>query len=88
MIPILASDEELIPIVAFVIGGAVGATAIIARAWHRVRVAAYQAHLKDLMIQRGMSAEEIERVVRAEPNAPGRSSESTPRPRRADSWPS
>lgn len=85
MSPILAVDEEIIPIVGFIIAGAVGVSAIIARAWQRVRVAAYNAHLKDLMIQRGMSGEEIERVIHAEPGA-GRSSDS-PRQHRRDSWP-
>ena len=38
----------------------------IGRQWRRARVAAYNARLKQLMIERGMSADEIERVLRAE----------------------
>jgi len=39
---------------------------IIAHQWRKTRVAAYNARLKQLMIERGMSADEIERVLRAE----------------------
>lgn len=39
---------------------------IIAHYWRRIRVAAYNARLKQLMIERGMSAAEIERVLRAD----------------------
>ena len=48
---------------------------IIAFYWRRVRVAAYNARLKQLMIERGMSADEIERVLRAggQPAEGGRS---------------
>jgi hypothetical protein len=52
---------------------------IIAYQWRRARVAAYNARLKQLMIERGMSASEIERVLNADgasdrgkrPHAPG-----------------
>jgi hypothetical protein len=39
---------------------------IIAHYWRKTRVAAYNARLKQLMIERGMSASEIERVLRAD----------------------
>jgi hypothetical protein len=39
---------------------------IIAHQWRKTRVAAYNARLKQLMIERGMSADEIERVLRAD----------------------
>ena len=38
---------------------------IITHQWRKVRVAAYNARLKQLMIERGMSAGEIERVLQA-----------------------
>lgn len=37
--------------------------------WRRLRVAGYNARLKQLMLQQGMSAEEIERVLRADETA-------------------
>ncbi len=39
---------------------------IIAHYWRKTRVAAYNARLKQLMIERGMSAGEIERVLQAD----------------------
>jgi hypothetical protein len=39
---------------------------VIAYQWRKTRVAAYNARLKQLMIERGMSASEIERVLRAD----------------------
>lgn len=90
MFPILAIDDEIIPIAAILMGSAVGITALIARSYHRTRAAAYVAHLKDLMIQRGMTAEEIERVIRAEPGGTGgRSPQRALRERtQRDAWPS
>ena len=38
----------------------------IAYQWRRTRVAAYNARLKQLMIERGMTADEIERVISAD----------------------
>ncbi len=40
----------------------------IGRQWRRARVAAYNARLKQLMIERGMSADEIERVLETDAN--------------------
>jgi hypothetical protein len=50
-----------------VIGGAVifGVVATIAHAWRRVRIAEIEGALKQQMLDRGMSADEIERVARA-----------------------
>ena len=45
---------------------AVAVVWIIAHQWRKVRVAAYNARLKQLMIERGMSADEIERVLAAD----------------------
>lgn len=39
---------------------------IIAHQWRKTRVAAYNAKLKQLMIERGMSADEIERVIHSD----------------------
>ena len=39
---------------------------IIAHHWRKTRVAAYNARLKQLMLERGMSAAEIERVLQAD----------------------
>jgi hypothetical protein len=44
---------------------------IIMRQWRRVRVASYNARLKQLMIERGWSPDEIERVLRAEGHLDG-----------------
>ena len=44
----------------------VGIVWIIAHQWRRIRVAAYNARLKQLMIERGMSASDIERVLKAD----------------------
>lgn len=38
---------------------------IVAHYWRKTREAGYNARLKQLMIERGMSAEEIERVLSA-----------------------
>lgn len=57
-------DEE-VAIALFAIGGGVVIIAIIAHAWLGARRAAYDARLKQLMIERGMAAGEIEQVLRA-----------------------
>jgi hypothetical protein len=43
----------------------------IAKNWRKVRVSEHLATLKQSMIERGMSAEEIERVLNAGVTAPG-----------------
>lgn len=45
---------------------------VVAHHWRKHRVAAYNARLKQLMIERGMSADEIERVIRIEGKLDGR----------------
>lgn len=54
-------------VVAFAWGviGLVAVTGIVARQWRRVRVAEAEAGLKARMIDRGYSADEIERVLQA-----------------------
>jgi hypothetical protein len=42
----------------------------IAKNWRKVRVSEHQAALKQSMIERGMSADEIERVMSAGASAP------------------
>lgn len=61
----LASGDE-VAITVLVLGAIIAFTWIIADQWRRARVAAYNARLKQMMIERGMSADEIERVIKAE----------------------
>lgn len=63
---LLGSGEEIaIPIVLFVVAGIAVCTWLIGSQWRRAREAAYNARLKQLMIEQGMSADEIVRVVEA-----------------------
>lgn len=55
----------LIPIIAIGGGLLIPIVAIIAHSWHRMRHLELEIGLKNEMIARGMSAEEIERVIRA-----------------------
>jgi hypothetical protein len=41
---------------------------VVSYQWRKHREVAYSARLKQLMIERGMSADEIERVVHATPD--------------------
>jgi hypothetical protein len=62
-------DNELVVWVASVVTiGVFLVVWTIARQWRRARVAAYNARLKQLMIERGMSADEIERVLETDAN--------------------
>lgn len=54
-------------IAVFVMGGVVAVISIVTHHWRKHREVAYNARLKQLMIERGMSADEIERVVQATP---------------------
>jgi hypothetical protein len=60
----LASSED-IAMASIMVSMTVAVVWIIAHQWRKVRVAAYNARLKQLMIERGMSASEIERVLGA-----------------------
>lgn len=53
--------------IAFTMGGLALVLIVwtLASAWRRVRIAEYNAHLKNRMIERGLSADEIERILRA-----------------------
>jgi hypothetical protein len=67
MIETLFSKDPalLIPIIMAVCGALVGIVAIIANQWRNVRSAEVEAALKQDMLTRGLSVDEIERVVRA-----------------------
>ena len=54
-----------IAIIAIVMPMLVAIAWVIMYQWRRARTAAYDARLKQLMIERGMSAGEIERVLQA-----------------------
>ena len=62
----LAMNEGIvIPSVMFTVGGIISVTAIIASHWRKARKADADAQLKAMMIQRGMSVSDIERVMAA-----------------------
>jgi hypothetical protein len=65
----LLADSDEAAVAFFVMAGLVGIAIAVAGNVRRAKVAAYQARLKQLMIERGMSATEIETVVRAGPDA-------------------
>ncbi len=64
-----------IPVVSIVCGTLVVLTAILAHQWRAARLAEVEASLKQDMLNRGLSAEDIERVIRA-----GRSQDPPPGP--------
>ena len=72
---IMASTNEFdIAAISIVLPMVVAVVWIIAHQWRKTRVAAYNARLKQLMIERGMSASEIKSVLEAgtEPKDLGR----------------
>lgn len=70
----LGSGEEVaIPILAIIGGTIVLIVMIGVSARRRSQEAGYTARLKQMMIERGMTADEIERVIKADPG--GRHSE-------------
>jgi len=62
----LAIQDAEVVIAGFFVGAIVCLTWIVLRHWRKVRVAGYNARLKQMMIERGMSAVEIERVLAAD----------------------
>ena len=58
-------EPFIIPIVAILGGFSVGLVQLIMRHLHQNRIDDIEASLKHSMIERGMSADEIERVLRA-----------------------
>ena len=61
----LLTNEIFAVIFFWCVVGVVAITAIIARQWRRVRVAEAVAGLRAQMIERGYSADEIEKALRA-----------------------
>jgi hypothetical protein len=57
--------ERLIPIISVVVGGLITVVAIVFSQWRKHRLAEMEINLKQEMVQRGMSAAEIERVLAA-----------------------
>lgn len=63
---LFAEDPALlIPIIMALCGALVGIVAILAHQWRNIRNAEVEAALKQDMLTRGLSVDEIERVVRA-----------------------
>jgi hypothetical protein len=64
------------PVIVFIVGAIIVVAAIVAPQWRQAAKASEDARLKEQMIQRGFSVEEIERVIRAgadeKPGAAGR----------------
>lgn len=56
---------ELIGLVAVVGGLLIAVISIVSHQWRRVRVAEYEASLKQQMLDKGLSAGEIEQVLKA-----------------------
>lgn len=66
MLPLLASgDDEEVAIAFFLCATVLGTIGIITSSWRKHREAAYNARLKQMMIERGMSAPEIDVVIRS-----------------------
>jgi hypothetical protein len=59
------SAGELIALTAVIVGPLIAITAIVMTQWRRVRVAEMEATLKQQMLDKGMSAAEIEQVMGA-----------------------
>ncbi len=62
---LMLHPEYLIPIAAIVCGCVVALVAILSGMWRGVRRAEVEATLKQDMLNRGMSVDQIERVIRA-----------------------
>jgi hypothetical protein len=56
---------ELIALVAVLIGPVVAIVAVVASQWRKVRIAEMEGALKQQMLDKGMSAAEIEKVMTA-----------------------
>ncbi|RMF84187.1 MAG: hypothetical protein D6744_03555 [Planctomycetota bacterium] len=70
--PLLARmDDEVFAllIVAISIFGFIVVVTVIAQQWRKTREAAYNARLKQIMLERGMSAAEIKSVIEATPDS-------------------
>ena len=65
--PLLARVDDEIAAILFIMGGIVAICSIAGHFWVRNREVAYNARLKQLMIERGMTADEIVRVINTNP---------------------
>lgn len=65
--PVLAMSDNLTGVIAMSLTATVAIIWIIANRYRKVQEAAYNARLKQIMIERGLSAEEIERIITASP---------------------
>src|SRR5262245_41420009 len=65
---LLGSGGDNIAIAMFICFGVVGLVSVVAQAARKTREAGYNARLKQLMIERGMSAQEIDLVIRSKPD--------------------
>jgi hypothetical protein len=59
---------ELIALTAVLIGPLVAIVAIVSAHWRRVRLAELESALKQTMLDKGMSVNEMEKVLAASPN--------------------
>ena len=66
-VPLLARVDEEVLVAIFVVGGIIAVCALVGHFVVRNREVAYNARLKQLMIERGMTADEIVRVIQANP---------------------
>ena len=64
---VLTGEPGFAVIVMIVVLGLVGLAAIIAPQWRKVQQAHHEARLKERMIERGFTADEIIRVINAGP---------------------
>jgi hypothetical protein len=62
---LMQMGPTIIPVIAVAGGLLVAIVAIVCGTWHKNRKAEMEIALKQDMLNRGMSAEEIERVIRA-----------------------
>ena len=65
------SPGEFIALAAVIVGPLIAITAIITTQWRRVRIAEMEATLKQQMLDKGMSAAEIEQVMTVNQRQPG-----------------
>lgn len=62
---LMSLGPVVIPVIAIAGGLLVGVVGIVANAWQKNRQVELECSLKQDMLNRGMSAEEIERVIKA-----------------------
>jgi hypothetical protein len=62
---LMSLGASVIPIILFLCGALIAITAIVSAQWRKVRQTELEIGLKQDMLNRGMSAEEIERIIHA-----------------------